>query len=117
MILWQNQALILPGDYADPTVLKDGDKYYMTHSPFYYQPGFLIWQSDDLINWTPLCRAGSGWDGSAWAPDLQKVGDTYYIYFPAKNSNFVITAKDIRGPWSTPIDLNTHPCLNSDNYA
>lgn len=62
---WQNQVVILPGDYADPSVLKDGNKYYMTHSPFYYQPGFLIWQSEDLVNWTPLCRAGSGWDGSA----------------------------------------------------
>lgn len=51
----------------------------MTHSPFYYQPGFLIWHSKDLVNWTPVCRAGSGWDGSAWAPDLQKVGDTYKI--------------------------------------
>ena len=36
------QTLILPGDYADPTILKDGDDYYMTHSPFYYQPGLRI---------------------------------------------------------------------------
>lgn len=102
---WQNQVVILPGDYADPSVLKDGDDYYMTHSPFYYQPGFLILHSKDLINWTPICRAGSSWDGSAWAPDLQKVGDTYYIYFPANNTNYVIWAKDIRGPWSSPINL------------
>lgn len=102
---WQNQIVILPGDYADPSVLKDGDDYYMTHSPFYYQPGFLIWHSKDLVNWRPICRAGSSWDGSAWAPDLQKVEDTYYIYFPANNTNYVITAKDIRGPWSEPIDL------------
>lgn len=102
---WQNQVVILPGDYADPSVLKDGEDYYMTHSPFYYQPGFLIWHSKDLINWSPICRAGSSWDGSAWAPDLQKVGDTYYIYFPAENSNYVIWSKDIRGPWSEPINL------------
>lgn len=102
---WQNQVVVLPGDYADPSVLKDGDNYYMTHSPFFYQPGFLIWHSRDLVNWTPVCRAGSSWEGSAWAPDLQKVGDTYYIYFPANNTNYVITAKDIRGPWSEPIDL------------
>lgn len=25
---------ILPGDYADPSILRDGDDYYMTHSPF-----------------------------------------------------------------------------------
>lgn len=99
------QMVLLKGDYADPTVLKDGDDYYMTHSPFHYQPGFLIWHSRDLINWRPICRAGSSWEGSAWAPDLQKVGDTYYIYFPANGSNWVMTAKDIRGPWTEPIDL------------
>lgn len=102
---WQNQVVILPGDYADPSVMKDGDDYYMTHSPFYYQPGFLIWHSRDLVNWTPICRAGTSWDGSAWAPDLQKVDDTYYIYFPANGTNYVIWAKDIRGPWSDPINL------------
>lgn len=96
---------ILTGDYPDPTVLKDGEDYYMTHSPFYYQPGFLIWHSRDLMNWTPLGRAIAEWKGSAMAPDLQKVGDTYYIYYPAAGTNWVITSKDIRGPWTKPIDL------------
>ena len=35
--------VILAGDYPDPTILRDGKDYYMTHSPFYYAPGFLIW--------------------------------------------------------------------------
>lgn len=99
------QVVLLSGDFPDPSVLKDGDDYYMTHSPCHYRPGFLIWHSRDLINWTPVCRACSDWDGSAWAPDLQKVGDTYYIYFPANKTNWVITAKDIRGPWTKPLDL------------
>ncbi len=97
--------VIIPGDYPDPTVMKDGEDYYMTHSPFYYQPGFLIWHSRDLMNWTPICRAMTEWEGSAMAPDLQKVGDTYYIYYPAGGTNWVITAKDIRGPWTAPVDL------------
>lgn len=101
----QAQVVLMPGDYADPSILKDGDDYYMTHSPFHYQPGFLIWHSRDLLHWEPICRAGTGWSGSAWAPDLQKVGDTYYIYFPADETNWVITAKDIRGPWTQPVDL------------
>ena len=99
------QVVLMPGDYADPSVLKDGEDYYLTHSPFHYQPGFLIWHSRDLLHWEPVCRVGSTWSGSAWAPDLQKVGDTYYIYFPASETNWVITAKNIRGPWSAPIDL------------
>ena len=27
--------VILAGDYPDPTILRDGKDYYMTHSPFY----------------------------------------------------------------------------------
>ena len=30
--------VILAGDYPDPTILRDGKDYYMTHSPFYYAP-------------------------------------------------------------------------------
>lgn len=25
---------VLPGDYPDPSILRDGKNYYMTHSPF-----------------------------------------------------------------------------------
>ena len=99
------QVLLMPGDYPDPSVLKDGDDYYMTHSAFNYLPGFLIWHSRDLLHWEPVCRADGAWTGSAWAPDLQKVGDTYYLYYPANGTNWVVTAKDIHGPWSEPIDL------------
>lgn len=96
---------ILPGDYPDPTILRDGKDFYMTHSPFYYQPGFLIWHSTDLMNWSPVCRALESWQGSAMAPDLVKYGDKYYIYFPAAGTNYVTMADDIRGPWSDPVDL------------
>lgn len=99
------QTVLLAGDYCDPTVLKDGDDYYMTHSPLYYERGFLIWHSRDLQHWEPLCRANVPFTGSAWAPDLCKVNGKYYIYFPANGTNLVAWADDIRGPWHGPIDL------------
>ena len=97
--------VILRGDYPDPSIVRDGNDYYMTHSPFYYKPGFLIWHSHDLMNWQPVARALADWEGSAMAPDLVKVKDTFYIYFPSANTNWVTTAKNIKGPWSEPIDL------------
>lgn len=97
--------LILSGDYPDPSIMRDGEDYYMTHSPFYYMPGLLIWHSKDLVNWEPICRALPEFKGSAWAPDLLKYKDTYYIYYPSAGTNWVIWAKDIKGPWSKPIDL------------
>ena len=99
------QKVILSGDYPDPSIMRDGKDYYMTHSPFYYMPGFLIWHSQDLMNWEPVCRVMPEYDGSAMAPDLLKYGDTFYIYYPAAGTNWVIWAKDIKGPWSKPVDL------------
>lgn len=97
--------VIIPGDYADPSIIRDGNDYYMTHSPFYYAPGFLIWHSRDLVNWEPVCRALTNWNGSAMAPELVKYKDKYYIYYPADKTNWVTWANDIKGPWSKPIDL------------
>jgi len=39
---------IIAGDHPDPTILKDGDDYYMTFSSFYSYPGIVIWHSTDL---------------------------------------------------------------------
>lgn len=97
---------IFPGDYPDPTILRDGKDYYMTHSPFYYAPGFLIWHSQDLANWKPVCRAVPEYEGSAMAPDLVKCNGKYYIYYPSDGVNWVVWADDIRGPWSKPVRLD-----------
>lgn len=97
--------VILPGDYADPTIVRDGPDYYMTHSPFYYMPGFLIWHSQDLVNWQPVSRVVPRYRGSAYAPELTKHNGRFYLYFPSDGTNFVVWADDIRGPWSEPVDL------------
>ena len=96
---------VLGGDYADPSVLRVGKDYYLTHSSFDYYPGLLIWHSTDLVNWERVCYALHTNVGSVWAPDLVLYKDTYYIYFPAGGTNWVVTAKSPQGPWSEPYDL------------
>ncbi len=96
---------IFAGDYPDPSILREGNDYYIVHSSFEYYPGLLIWHSKDLINWTPLTNALHKYVGSVWAPDLIKFKNKYYIYFPANNTNWVVTADSIKGPWSEPTDL------------
>ena len=96
---------IFAGDYPDPSIIRDGDNYYMVHSSFEYYPGLLIWQSKDLINWSPVTNALHKYLGSVWAPDLVKYKDKYYIYFPADNEIYVVAANSINGPWGDPIDL------------
>jgi xylan 1,4-beta-xylosidase len=96
---------IFSGDYADPSILRDGDNYYMVHSSFESYPGLLIWHSKDLINWNPVKSALYKKVGSVWAPDLVKYKNKYYIYFPANGTNYVVYADSINGVWSEPIDL------------
>jgi len=96
---------IFAGDYPDPSILRDGNTFYMVHSSFEYYPGLLIWKSTDLINWTPVTSALHKYVGSVWAPDLVKYKNKFYIYFPASGTNYVIWADSINGTWSDPIEL------------
>ena len=99
---------VLSGDRPDPTVLKDGDDYYLTHSSFDAVPGLLIWHSRDLVNWQPVAHALHEAVGSVWAPDLCRHGGRYFLYLPVKasaNDILVTWADRIEGPWSPPRPL------------
>lgn len=107
---------VISGDYPDPTVLKDGDDYYMTHSSIDAMPGLLIWHSLDLVNWTPICSALPRPLGTVFACDLIKHDGRYFIYIPFMKAPwsenlkdfaniYVIHADNIAGPWSDPVDL------------
>ena len=112
--LFQNP--ILGGDYPDPSVLKHGDSWYMTHSTFDYAPGLLIWKSKDLVNWIPVGNALNTYLGSVFAPDFIEYRDTFYIYFPVLGrnpengkfgfNNWVVWSNNPEGPWSIPQNLN-----------
>jgi len=97
---------ILSGDYPDPSVLRDGNDYYMTHSAFMYGPGLLIWHSQDLVNWEPVCNANEAFEGNIWAPDFIKYKDTFYIYYYADGANWVISAPSVTGPWCKPVKID-----------
>lgn len=60
---------IFYGDYPDPSIMRDGDDFYMVHSSFEYYPGLLIWHSTDLINWEPIKSALNKYVGSVYAPE------------------------------------------------
>jgi xylan 1,4-beta-xylosidase len=107
---------ILAGDFPDPSILKDGDDYYMTHSSFDASPGLLIWHSRDLVNWRPLGPALEKPLGTVFAVDLVKHAGRYYIYIPFMRAPwsrglksfaniYVIHAASMQGPWSAPIEL------------
>lgn len=97
---------IMAGDYPDPSIVRVGLDYYMTHSSFHYTPGLLVWHSRNLIDWKPIGHAiKEHVGGSIMAPDLIYHEGCYYIYFPAGRTNWVVTADSPAGPWSQPVDL------------
>ncbi|WP_088102792.1 family 43 glycosylhydrolase [Halalkalibacter urbisdiaboli] len=98
---------ILKGNYADPSIIRVGEDYYMVHTSYKYVPGLIVWHSKDLVNWEPIGTALEHLNGDVWAPEFVYYKETYYIYFPADKTNWVTTAKNPKGPWSEPINLKT----------
>jgi xylan 1,4-beta-xylosidase len=107
---------VMAGDHPDPTILRDGDRWYMTHSSFDAAPGLMIWQSLDLVNWTPVGPALDKPLGTVFACDLVRHAGRYHIYIPFMRAPWsqglaswanihVIHADSIAGPWSAPVDL------------
>lgn len=117
---------ILSGDYPDPTVVRVGNDYYMTHSSFHRMPGLTVLHSKDLLHWEPISFALSQHLGSVWAPDICYYQGKFYIYFTVSQGNddfstYVVTATHPDGPWSTPVNLNVgnwiDPCHAVDNVT
>ena len=117
---------ILKGFNPDPSIVRVGDVYYIATSTFEWWPGVQIHQSEDLMNWKlvthPLSEkrlldmTGNPDSGGVWAPDLSwHDGHFYLIYTDVKVTdgsfkdciNYLITAENIMGPWSDPVELNT----------
>ena len=106
---------IMAGDYPDPTILRDGDDYYMTFTTFESYPGLIIHHSRDLVNWSAIGPAIVKPLGSVLAVDLCKHGGRYYLYIPivatsvstftGRSRIFVTHADRMSGPWSEPIPL------------
>ncbi len=119
---------ILPGFNPDPCICRKGDDYYLAVSTFEWFPGIPIYHSRDLESWelythvltddekVDLKKLPSA--KGIWAPCLTycEKEDLFYVVYGVMNSmnaryfdvdNFVITAKDIRGPWSEPVYLHS----------
>ncbi len=121
------QNPVLTGFHADPSMICVDGTFYVANSTFEYFPGVRISASKDLANWecvsTPLDRTdylnmrGNVTSGGIWAPCLSYHDGTFYLVFtdvktwklhPFKDChNYITTAKDIRGPWTEPVYMNS----------
>ncbi|MFA5293266.1 MAG: glycoside hydrolase family 43 protein [Phycisphaerae bacterium] len=117
---------ILPGFNPDPSIVRVNDDYYIANSTFEWFPGVAIYHSKDLVNWELAGYAlnstkyidllGNPTSGGVWAPCLTYSDGLFYLVYsdvktqkgPYKDvHNYLITAKNIKGPWSEPVFLNS----------
>ena len=122
------QNPILPGFNPDPCICRKGDDFYLAVSTFEWMPGIPVYHSRDLKHWeiythvltddekVDLKKLPSA--KGIWAPCLTycEEEDLFYVVYGVMNSmnaryfdvdNFLITAKDICGPWSEPVYLHS----------
>lgn len=116
---------VLTGCHPDPSFIRVGDDYYIATSTFEWFPGVEIHHSKDLVHWHSISRVlteasqvdlrGNGSSGSIWAPALSYDQGVFYLLYTDVKSrksvykdlhNYLITATDIKGPWSEPVRLN-----------
>lgn len=119
---------ILPGFNPDPCICRKGDDFYLAVSTFEWMPGIPVYHSRDLKHWelyTHILTDDEAVDlkklpsaKGIWAPCLTycEAEDLFYVVYGVMNSmnaryfdvdNFLVTAKDIRGPWSEPVYLHS----------
>jgi len=117
---------IITGFAPDPSIVRVADDFYLVNSTFEYFPGIPIYQSKDLVNWEligyalndpeqiELGRIKSS-DG-IHASTIRYHDGTFYIIttnnVDGNMVNFIVTAKDPRGPWSAPQVLEGAPGID-----
>ena len=119
---------ILTGFNPDPCICRKGDDFYIAVSSFEWLPGIPIYHSKDLKHWelyTNVLTLNSQVElrklpsaKGVWAPCLTycEEEDSFYVIYGVMNSmnaryfdvdNYLIKAKDIRGPWTEPVYLHS----------
>ncbi len=101
---------ILPGYYADPSLLQHDGKFflYATLDPWGGKT-LGCWESSDFQNWTfrelnwptkKACTSPTSKGAMVWAPSVVKTKDgRFFMYVSVGNEVWVGTAESPLGPW------------------
>ena len=116
---------VIRGFHPDPSLVRAEDDYYIATSTFEWFPGVRIFHSKDMANWELISHALTneqdvnmmGIDSACgiWAPNLTYDKGVFYLMYTIVYTNrsrfkdtynFLMTAEDVRGPWSKPVMVN-----------
>lgn len=132
---------ILPGGFPDPSICRVGEDFFLVNSSFEYFPGLPIHRSRDLVIWELVgyglqreeqcCGVVNLQDvqtrGGIHAPTLRFHAGFFYIITthvyqppdpqqPTRFVNFIISARDVTGPWSDPLVVEGAPGIDPDLF-
>lgn len=103
------QNPILPGYFADPSIVQHDGKFYMYVTADPWGTDFLsCWVSDDFQSWTfnklnwptkEACTSPLSGDSKVWAPSVIKKGDAFYMYISVGSEVWCGKANHPLGPW------------------
>lgn len=111
---------ILPGFNPDSCIVRFGTDYYIVTSTFEWFPGLPIYHSKDLKSWeqighvltrkNQLDLTGIADTDGVYAPSITYYDGLFYVTYTIVQGgidwalkgypNYIVTAKDPRGPWS-----------------
>ncbi|MGO4291815.1 glycoside hydrolase family 43 protein [Chitinophaga sp. RAB17] len=81
----------IPGDFADPSIIRQGNSYYAIGTSSEWGPHFPIFKSNNLQQWEQtgfLFDTPPSWTvASFWAPEYFFHHNTYYVYYTAKRKS------------------------------
>ncbi|RDC61968.1 family 43 glycosylhydrolase [Adhaeribacter pallidiroseus] len=108
---------VLPGDYADPSVVRVGDDYWATATSSEWAPLYPILHSKNLVDWETVGHVfpekGPAWaDAHFWAPEITYDNGKYYIYYTAqkKGGNLCVGVASATQPTGPYTDLGPLVC-------
>ena len=116
------QNPIIPGYFADPSLVQYDGKFYMYVTADPWGTDFLsCWVSDDFQNWTfhtlnwptkAACATPLSEKNKVWAPSVIQKGDTFYMYVSVGSEVWCGKAKHPLGPWENM--LGDKPMIPGD---
>lgn len=82
---------VIPGDFADPTIIRVGKIYYASGTSSEWAPHFPVFSSENLTDWRQTGYVFSKkpqWAiSSFWAPELFRHKNRYYLFYVAKRKS------------------------------
>jgi beta-xylosidase len=82
---------VIRGDFADPSVIRIGNRYYAAGTSSEWAPHFPVYVSDDLLNWKQVAHIfpeKKPWMlSSFWAPELYYHNNKVFAYYTVRDTS------------------------------